>query len=449
VSDDDPGDAVEGDAARTHPAHWSLTIGFGAAVLVAMLCVAAGLASARVDVALLALPFLASAAWVWDRRARQDDGTRVEVLLARQEEEATIRYTVRVSPPRGTAVVQLRLAPLGQPPQELALSGHAAEVSGTVPMLHSGRLEIVSLQYRLIGADGSFVTVPAPPFRVENVVAPQVQQISSLPLPRQLPGVTGAHESARPGDGGDFRDIHPFTPGDRLRRIDWKRTARWAQSPGELYVRRTAALADASVLLVMDSRDDIGEFVGTWGKNPPAEQGTTSTDVAREAASSLAAAYIRSGDRVGFQDLGGDGRMLAPASGARQLSRLFSIITLSRPSEQAVVDRRRPPVVPPGVLIYLFSSFLDGEAARLATFWRAGGHRVIGVDVLPSPRFRSLTGDSQAAARIIAMEREDRLELLVASGVELLRWRDDAGSRAASLRALSRPAQGRPMQGRP
>ena len=46
---------------------------------------------------------------------------------------------------------------------------------------------------------------------------------------------------------------------DRLRRIDWKATARRGQNAGDLYVRRTAALADATVLIVLDSRDDVGE----------------------------------------------------------------------------------------------------------------------------------------------------------------------------------------------
>ncbi len=433
-----PSAAVDRQAAR-----WFMTIGFGAAVVIATLLAGAGLAFSRVDVALLALPFLASAAWAWDRRARQGEPTSAEVTLSRRPGETGIGYAIEVRPPAGTAAVQLRLAPLGQPARELTLSAGAARVSGEVPLLHSGRLEVLRFEYRLIGTDAAFVTAPTPSFGVEEVVSPRVEALPSLPLPRQLQGVTGAHESARPGDGGDFRDIHPFTPGDRLRRIDWKRTARRAQAPGELYVRRTAALADATVLLVIDSRDDVGEFVSTWGRNPPAEQGVTSMDLAREAASSLAAAYVRIGDRVGFQDLGRGDRMLAPAGGTRHLSKLFQVITLSRPTEDAL-QRRRAPIVPPGALIYLFSSFLDGEAARMATFWRAAGHRVIGVDVLPTPRFLSLNADSRVAHRMIAMEHDDRLHDLVASGVEIMRWREDATSESpmTALRALSRPPRG-------
>ena len=84
---------------------------------------------------------------------------------------------------------------------------------------------------------------PQEPLLASRIVAPRRAAIGSLPLPRRLQGLTGAHESARAGDGGDFRDIHPFTAGDRLRRIDWKATARRGQNAADLYVRRTAALA--------------------------------------------------------------------------------------------------------------------------------------------------------------------------------------------------------------
>src|SRR6202000_1954559 len=104
--------------------------------------------------------------------------------------------------------------------------------------------------------------------------------------------LTGKQESARLVDGGEFRDIHPFSPGDRLRRIDWKATARRGQSAGDLYVRRTSALADATIPIVMDSRDDVGEQVAEWSRNTAVEKGLSSLDVAREAASSVASAYI-------------------------------------------------------------------------------------------------------------------------------------------------------------
>ena len=76
------------------------------------------------------------------------------------------------------------------------------------------------------------LSLPQEPLVASRVVAPRRAAIGWLPLPRRLQGLTGSHESARAGDGGDFRDVHPFTAGDRLRRIDWKATARRGQNAG-------------------------------------------------------------------------------------------------------------------------------------------------------------------------------------------------------------------------
>ena len=57
-------------------------------------------------------------------------------------------------------------------------------------------------------------------------VLPRPELLREVPLPYRLQGLTGPHDSRRAGDGNDLRDINLFTPGDRLRRIDWRVTAR-------------------------------------------------------------------------------------------------------------------------------------------------------------------------------------------------------------------------------
>ena len=216
------------------------------------------------------------------------------------------------------------------------------DLVGRVPLLHSGPQELVRVEYRFFGADAAALSLPQEPLVASRVVAPRRTAIRSLPLPRRLQGLTGSHESARAGDGGDFRDVHPFTAGDRLRRIDWKATARRGQNAGDLYVRRTAALADATVLIVLDSRDDVGEQVAEWSRNTAAAKGISALDVAREAASSIAAGYIQAGDRVGFQDLSSRSRMIAHAGGSRHLWRLLRAIEITQPSPVRVP----PPAAP-------------------------------------------------------------------------------------------------------
>lgn len=420
---------------------WTLSGAIPAAAVVALLFCAAGLVFSRVDIVLVALPLIASVAIAWERRPRGNSTSSLHATLSGHPEEGMLRYDISVETAGTVEQVQLRLAVLDGPSSEYALARAAAgRISGRVPIIHSGPQELLMAQYRLIGDDASFVSTVSLPFPVRRAVSPAFTPIDSLPLPPVLHGITGTHDSTRPGDGGEFRDIHPFAPGDRLRRIDWKATARRAQTPGELYVRRTTATADATVSLVIDSRDDVGENVASWNDATSALRGTTSMDIARSATSSLAAGYIRAGDRVGFQDLASSARVIQHGGGSRHLARVLRAIELTGPSGPPV-RRVRAPLVVPGAMIYVLSTFLDDEAGRMATLWRAAGHRVIAVDVLPIGRLDRLPREEILAHRIIMMERADRIRALSAYGIDIFAWQDSnmTASRAARLRTLSRP----------
>lgn len=435
---------------------WVLSAAPPAAAIVSVLLAGLGLLSSQLALVLFALPIAVSAAWAWDRRPGAGGRVRVTAAVAalspseqsasEQPASAFLRYTIAFDLPPDVESVQLRLGALSARTSDLVVSRAFAErIEGRVPVLHSGPQEILHIEYRLVATGAAFVSAPAEPLLVRRVVAPPFAAIASLPLPSRLLGLTGTHDSSRPGDGGEFHDIHPFTPGDRLRRIDWKATARRAQLPGELYVRRSHATADATVLLVVDSRDDVGENVADWSRSTAAGKGLGSMDIAREAASSVAAGYIKTGDRVGFQDLATQSRLIAAGAGTRQLHRLLRAIELTQPSG-APSYRQRPPLVTPGSLIYVFSTFLDDEAGRMAELWRGGGHRVMGIDVLPEPRLGGLRREEAIALRIVMMDRHDRIRELEAIGVEIVRWRESslssslsgASSRDAQLRALSR-----------
>lgn len=429
---------------------WTRSPGLTAGAIVAVVLAAVGVVFARMDLALLAFPLLVAVAWGWERRPVSSVTTAARLAVG-ESNGNEVEFTLAIEPPSGVETVALRYSLLSGEARELIVAGPlAGDLAGSVPLLHSGPQELVRVDYRLLGADAAVVSLPLEPLVASSVVAPRSMTIRWLPLPRRLQGLTGSHESARAGDGGDFRDVHPFTVGDRLRRIDWKATARRGQNAGDLYVRRTAALADATVLLVLDSRDDVGEQVAQWRSNAAASKGVSSLDVAREAASSIAAGYIRVGDRVGFQDLSSRSRMIAHAGGSKHLLRLLRAIEVTQPSAE-LFRHQRPPIVPPGALVYLLSSLLDDQAVQMALSWRGSGHRVIAVDVLPPALFARTTRYERAAHRIVMMERDDRINLLHARGVELLRWSEDGTSlpRQARLQLLSRPTREQGWTGAP
>jgi uncharacterized protein (DUF58 family) len=436
----DPSAQPQHQVSATTTQGWTRSPGLAAGAATSLILAAIGLIAGRIDVALLSLPLVAAIALSWDRLPGSDQQATVTISLTGSG-RSEIAYRLDVQAPQQAEMIILRYSVLGGPGRELAVAAPLTrELGGLVPLLHSGPQELVRFDYRFLGSDAAAASLPEDPIVGEHVVAPGQTAIHSLPLPRRLQGMTGPHDSARAGDGGEFRDIHPFTAGDRLRRIDWKATARRGQSAGDLYVRRTNALADATVLIVMDSRDDVGEQVAEWSRNLAVDKGISSLDIAREAASSLATAYIAAGDRVGFQDLSSRARMIPHAGGGRHLWRLQRAIEITAPSS-VPFQHQRPPIVPPGALVYLLSSLLDDQSVDLALTWLGNGHRVIAVDVLPPARFARTNRYQRIAHRMVLMERDDRIRLLRARGVELLRWSDEGSPLpvAARLRLLSRP----------
>lgn len=425
---------------------WRRTTTIEVAVLLGLVVATAGTLMSRVDVVLIALPLLACAAIGLDAKPSAGAQSRVRINVARRvaEEGADdFVFSVDVDAPTGTELVHLRLTLLGGRSHQLII-GPNSTVTGRLPVLHSGPQRVLAVDYRLLGVDGAWLSLPVPRELAEQVVPPVIAPIESIPLPHRLTGLTGTHGSARPGDGGEFRDLHAFAAGDRLRRIDWKATARRSQGFGDLYVRRTDATSDATVIVVIDSREDVGERVERWSGAPSDADGLRAMDLAREAAASLAAAAIAAGDRVGLLDIAAHHGVVRAGSGKRQLDRLLRRIAVSGPAGTPF-DRRRAPIVPAGAIVYLVSTFLDDEATSIAVLWRAAGHRVIAVDVLPSPHLDGCELHTRIGHRVVMAERRVRIAGMRANGVELFRWQEDAAqpSRAVVLRTLARAGRRR------
>lgn len=310
--------------------------------------------------------------------------------------------------------------------------GRARLRASTRP-LHSGPLRTVEAAVRAMDADAGALGAPHRPVKMDRSVPPVARRLPNMPLAPRLTGLHGAHEGIRPGQGGDFRDIHPFAPGDELRRVDWKATARAARRPGELLIRRTNTLSDASAVIMMDTADDLGAVVATWGAPDLERSGITSLDQARSAARSIAEATIAQGDRIAFHTLAQGGRSVRSGGGSRHLARVVAEISASGRAGDDSRFRRTPPV-PHGSIIYVLSTFFDGAAAEIAVRWRASGHRVVAVDTLPALDRHRLSEERRLALQVLLAERQDMLHGLRESGVEIVRWVHDPDAALTALR---------------
>lgn len=418
------------------------TLGAGLVLLVL------GGLSGRPDIVLVgAGPVIGS---LWGLTVRPRGRVWVDVERAEAEGDGPagtqLAAILHLAAPPGTDAVRLRVARPGHGATEALVDVPLTRDLGvTASSVRTGSQPLFEVDHQGIGP-GAQLTGPLGSHPAAQVlVLPRGRRMPALPLPTRLLGSTGQHETRRPGDGGGLRDIHPFSPGDSLRRVDWRVTARRSPSLEQLYVRRTMALAEAMVTLVVDSRDDVGPDPATWsGARLIRPDDATSLDLARQAAVTVAEGYLAAGDRVGVEDLGVRRRGLRPGAGRRHLDRVVHHLALLRP-EGEPRRRLRPPQVPPGGLVYLFSTFLDHEPAELALVWRRAGHRVVAVDVLPRVREVGLTRRELLALRIVRIEREDRLADVVAAGVELVVW-SDAGAATARLQLLARQSHRRPGQ---
>lgn len=397
---------------------------------------AAGLLAGRPQLVAIATPLLLSAAWsTWNApRGTLVATTRSSSTALRTDELDT---TLTLSSPAGASLVRVLVASPGTTRTETMVHVDGLrEVRLTTPSVRTGARELFTVDVIGASALGGWHQGVHHVQPEHVLVLPSTRRLTGTPASAHLRGLTGHHRSRRLGDGTELRDVAAYRPGDPLRRIDWRVTARRSPDAQLLYVRRTYASAEASVVLALDSRDDVGPEVATWGAFGavrPDQQ--TSLDIAREAAASIARAVVDAGDRVGLEDLGRLHTPIPLAGGKRHLQRINHALALAQPHGAPRV-RERAPQLPAGALVYLFSTFLDESAATIAGQWHAHGHQVIAVDTLPHEDTWGLTEREHHAWRLTEIARQDRLATLTGRGVHVLRWADPTST--VALQAAAR-----------
>jgi uncharacterized protein (DUF58 family) len=117
--------------------------------------------------------------------------------------------------------------------------------------------------------------------------------------------ILGDHGRRRAGPGDEFWQYRPFLPGDSLRMVDWRRSAR---SDGH-FVREREWQAAQSVTLWVDRARSMA-FSGDSARAPKADR-------ARLLGLAVAVLLLRGGERVGLSGL-----EHPPRSGRAQMDRL-------------------------------------------------------------------------------------------------------------------------------
>jgi uncharacterized protein (DUF58 family) len=280
-------------------------------------------------------------------------------------------------------------------------------------------------------------------------VLPPVEPLPAAPVPPRAAGLVGAHRSARPGDGMELRDIRPFQTGDRLRRVDWRVSLRAAAAsggalvPSTLHVRERHAEADADLVLALDTTLDVGRRIAHWAEVSHGTEARVggSLDLGVRAICSLAAAFLRQGDRVGMIDLGHPRGGVPLGSGKRQLQRIrHSLVLAAQRVSGSGEPVLRASQYPPGATVVVLSPFLDDKLVDLTVRVARRGNLVLAVDLLPAGlEPDDTTPWGEAVRSIVVAEQRIRLAVLAEHGVSVARWED-----GSAVGALLRSARRRP-----
>ena len=225
----------------------------------------------------------------------------------------------------------------------------------------------------------------------------------------------------------EFAGIHPFAPGDRLRKINWRATLR----ARELHITSTFTERAAQVVVVLDALHDAGAH--------PASV----LDVSVRAAAAISGHYLEHGDFVGLIEYGARERVLAAGTGRRHLHRV----------RQWLVDVRAPQGDHEGfaepwlegrpvsrALVLVVSPLLDEHAFAQLAALRGRGASVLALDTLPEALSPETHDDiERLALRLWVLEREMLIARLVELGVPVVAWAG-AGSLDVVLQELARLA---------
>ncbi|MET0911215.1 MAG: DUF58 domain-containing protein [Ilumatobacteraceae bacterium] len=273
--------------------------------------------------------------------------------------------------------------------------------------------------------------------------------LTTLPLPsvfdvdataRPADGLIGLHRSARAGEGNEFAGIRPFRAGDRLRRINWARSARST----ELQVNSTWADVDTHIALVIDATEDFGVSEGIDGL-------ASSLDGAVRAAGAIAEHYAPRGERVSLRTFGPTAtHTVRPGTGRVQLRRILDTLARVRPSDSGRSSGRAgSPLrsVDGSQITVMLSPLVAPEALDLVVSLGRQGMTVIVVDTLPDHVTQDEDEYTALAWRIRLLERRRELRLVMAAGIPVVQWRGpgsldqvirDIGRRATGPRVLQR-----------
>jgi uncharacterized protein (DUF58 family) len=377
----------------------------------------AGLILGRVELVALAAPFALAA--VLGAALPRDPEIEARLTLDREralegeQVTATLELWSRVGAPRVDVLLPLPRELHSEGPNLRAVrltAGEAREivlplrcerwgafVLGPLLVRATDRLGFASWEARIGGRE---------PLRVY----PSVETLHTLLPPAETQVYVGNQVSRTKGEGVEFADVREWTYGDRVRRINWRASAR----RGGLWVNEQHPERNTDVVLFLDTYVDVGSG------------GRGTLDQTVRAAASLAHRYLRRKDRVGVVSFGGYLTWLVPGSGTKQLYQIVDSliqmdVVLSYASKG--IDVLPPRSLPPKALVLALSPLLDARSAAALLDLRARGFDLVVIEVSPVPFVQPGKDElAELSHRLWRLSRESLRARYEQAGVPVIEW---------------------------
>jgi uncharacterized protein (DUF58 family) len=229
-------------------------------------------------------------------------------------------------------------------------------------------------------------------------VYPELLPVKVNIHPHKTGAWRGLAPSRRAGVGMEFHGVRDYQPGDEMRNINWKATARLARIVTNEY--ETERAIDS--VLILDAARISGTIIGP----------KSILDYEADAALSLASFLLNAGNRVGLILHGHFRHWLYPGFGRRQYLKLREQLTLAQEGDSEIplrflVSQLAPMILSHGSQIILVGHLFSTGLPEAVTTLQSLDYQVTAVLVQPYRGKDETMTSASLAGRVALLETEE------------------------------------------
>lgn len=342
------------------------------------------------------------------QRLFEGDSTRVDLKLANPGKRLLF-VEVRDRLPRQVKVQEGK----GAPYDFLALPRHGAgrlHYEMSAPLL--GVYEVGPTDLRLEDPFGLFFEERSVAPADTLWVLPRQEDLRKAALLSRLPlPLLGEHQVNRPGDGFDFFALREYVPGDTMRMVNWKASAR----SGKMMVNQMERTTAAEVAIFIDGRAVLN--VGPENASPRV--------LAARAAASIVDFVYKTKDNARIYLYTDHVREIEPMPAERMIPHVMEQMAELQPKgdfPMALAVRQALPSLKPFTPVILITPLLDDGTIMEAASILLANEMILTV-ITPEPQ--ALPGAEPDFANALLAERRTLMKELRGFGALVVEWPAD------------------------